>query len=167
MEEKKLYKATTQMTPAIYKNFYKIYYKEKMKIANVIMFVIGIAVIAGGIYMYNTGQPLLWTVIALWIGIFLIVYPKMMYRKPYKKVKDNSQTTHFSFYENYMTEKINSEKTTYYYSDLQKIIETKKYFLIFHNPESVSIVDKEKLSCDSKTIASFLKTKTEYKVSKS
>lgn len=163
MNEKRLYSGSTKMSPVIYKDFYKLYYKERMKAVNVILLVIGIAVIAGGIYLYKTSQPLLWTVIALWIGAFLIVYPRMMYRKPYKRAKNNTQSTHFSFYETYMTEKTNSEKTTHYYSDLKKITETKKYFLIFHDNENVSIVDKDNLDCSSEELSAFLKTKTEYK----
>ena len=31
MESKKLYGASTQMTPAVYKDFYKTYYNEKTK----------------------------------------------------------------------------------------------------------------------------------------
>ena len=31
MESKKLYGASTQMTPAVYKDFYKTYYNEKLK----------------------------------------------------------------------------------------------------------------------------------------
>ena len=129
MESKKLYGASTQMTPAVYKDFYKTYYNEKLKV----------------------------------IGAFLLFYPRMIYRKPYKNAKDNSQTTHFAFFENYMSEKTKSHVNEYKYDDIQKVFETGKYFFIFHNSESVSIVDKAHFSGDVESFSGFIKTKTQYK----
>ena len=90
-------------------------------------------------------------------------YPRMIYRKPYKNAKDNSQTTHFAFFENYMSEKTKSHVNEYKYDDIQKVIETGKYFFIFHNSESVSIVDKAHFSGDVESFSGFIKTKTQYK----
>ena len=41
--------------------------------------------------------------------------------------------------------------------------ETGKYFFIFHNSESVSIVDKAHFSGDVESFSGFIKTKTQYK----
>ncbi|MCC8160761.1 MAG: YcxB family protein [Oscillospiraceae bacterium] len=161
--ENKLYSASTQMTPNIYKDFYKVYYKERLRIFNTVSTVIAVILILIGAYIYYSEMPLVWCVIALWIGAFLLFYPHVAYKKPYKRDKDKTQTTHFAFYENYVAEKTNSKSSDYNYSDLEKIIETNKYFLIFHSMESVSIVDKEHMSAPSEEIAAFLKTKTEYK----
>ena len=87
----------------------------------------------------------------------------MIYRKPYKNAKDNSQTTHFAFFENYMSEKTKSHINEYKYDDIQKVLETGKYFFIFHNSESVSIVDKAHFSGDVESFSGFIKTKTQYK----
>lgn len=161
--EKKLYGASTQMTPAIYKDFYKIYYNERLKTFNAAVAVIAILLIACAAYIYYKGFGLIWSIIALWIGVFLLFYPRMAYRKPYKRSKDKTQTTHFAFYENFVSEKTNSKKTDYNYSDLMRVIETNNYFFIFHSLESVSIVDKAHMTCESGELADFLKTKTEYK----
>ncbi|MCD8180478.1 MAG: YcxB family protein [Firmicutes bacterium] len=161
--ETKLYSASTQMTPAIYKDFYKIYYRERLKVFRAVSAVIAVILILAAAYIYNSGMPLVWCVIALWVGVFLLFYPSIAYRKPYKKAKDKSQTTHFAFYESYVAEKTNSKSSDYSYSDLEKIIETNKYFLIFHSIESVSIVDKAHISAPSEDVAAFLKTKAEYK----
>lgn len=45
----------------------------------------------------------------------------------------------------------------------KKVLETGKYFFIFHNSESVSIVDKAHFSGDVESFSGFIKTKTQYK----
>lgn len=45
------------------------------------------------------------------------------------------------------------------YDDIQKVFETGKYFFIFHNSESVSIVDKAHFSGDVESFSGFIKTK--------
>ena len=146
MESKKLYGASTQMTPAVYKDFHKTYYNEKLKVFKIVAEIVGLIAIFGAFYILANGYGILWGAIALWIGAFLLFYPRMIYRKPYKNAKDNSQTTHFAFFENYMSEKTKSHVNEYKYDDIQKVLETGKYFFIFHNSESVSIVDKAHFS---------------------
>ena len=163
MESKKLYGASTQMTPAVYKDFYKTYYNEKLKVFKIVAEIVGLIAIFGAFYILANGYGILWGAIALWIGAFLLFYPRMIYRKPYKNAKDNSQTTHFAFFENYMSEKTKSHVNEYKYDDIQKVFETGKYFFIFHNSESVSIVDKAHFSGDVESFSGFIKTKTQYK----
>lgn len=161
--EKKLYGASTQMTPAVYKDFYKIYYAERLRGFKIVSALIAAALIICAAYLYYNNFSLVWAFIALWIGAVLLVYPHMAYRKPYKKAKDTKQTTHFAFYETYVSEKTNSKSTDYNYSDLMKIIETNRYFLIFHDIGSVSIVIKDNVKEDSSGLAQMLKTKARYK----
>ena len=144
MESKKLYGASTQMTPAVYKDFYKTYYNEKLKVFKIVAEIVGLIAIFGAFYILANGYGILWGAIALWIG-------------------DNSQTTHFAFFENYMSEKTKSHVNEYKYDDIQKVLETGKYFFIFHNSESVSIVDKTHFSGDVESFSGFIKTKTQYK----
>lgn len=159
----KLYSAVTEMNPVIYRDFYKIYYKERLKLFNIIATVIGIALILLGVYLNNSGFGLVWTLIAVWIGAVLLVYPRMAYKKPYKSAKGQKQTTRFAFYETCVAEKMHGETTEYKYADLLQIIETNKYFLIFHTMESISIVDKSNMSCSTEAMSAFLKTKAKYK----
>ena len=161
--EKKLFSASTQMTPVIYRDFYKLYYKERLRVFNIVSTIVAVIAIIGAAVMYKKGFGLVWTVIALWIGVFLLIYPHMAYKKPYKRAKDKKQTTHFAFYETYVSEKTNSQETDYNYSDLMKVIETSKYFLIFHNVESISIVDKANVKGDIGELSELLKSKTAYK----
>lgn len=163
MTEEKLYSAVTHTTPVVYRDFYKIYYRERLKAFSVVSAVIAAALILGAAYLYYNKFPPVWCFIALWIGAVLLVYPRMAYRKPYKRAKDIKQTTHFAFYETYVAEKTNSESTNYNYADLMKVIETNSYFLIFHNINSVSIVTKENVKEGSDGLAKLLKGKTEYK----
>lgn len=159
----KLYSAVTEMNPVIYRDFYKIYYKERLKMFNIISAVIGIALILLGVYFNNNGFGLFWSLIAVWIGAVLLVYPRMAYKKPYKRARSQKQTTRFAFYETCVAEKIHGETTEYKYEDLLQIIETNKYFLIFHTMESISIVDKSNMSCNTETMSEFLKTQAKYK----
>lgn len=163
MENTRLYTAVTQMSPAIYRDFYKIYYRERLRVFTVITAVIGLLFIAAGVYIYKNEFGLLWTVIALWLGAFLLVYPRLAYRKPYKRAKDSKLTTRFTFYEDYVSERTNSVTTDYTYKSLLKAVETSKYILIFHSLESVSIVDKSSVKEDAKALSRFLSAKTNLK----
>ena len=82
MESKKLYGASTQMTPAVYKDFYKTYYNEKLKVFKIVAEIVGLIAIFGAFYILANGYGILWGAIALWIGAFLLFYPRMIYRKP-------------------------------------------------------------------------------------
>ena len=72
MESKKLYGASTQMTPAVYKDFYKIYYNEKLKVFKIVAEIVGLIAIFGAFYILANGYGILWGAIALWIGAFLL-----------------------------------------------------------------------------------------------
>lgn len=79
-----------------------------------------------------------------------------------KRKRQQSDNT-LCFFENYMSEKTKSHVNEYKYDDIQKVLETGKYFFIFHNSESVSIVDKAHFSGDVESFSGFIKTKTQYK----
>ena len=51
MESKKLYGASTQMTPAVYKYFYKTYYNEKLKVFKIVAEIVGLIAIFGAFYI--------------------------------------------------------------------------------------------------------------------
>ena len=51
MESKKLYGASTQMTPAVYKDFYKTYYNEKLKVFKIVAEIVGLIAIFGAFYI--------------------------------------------------------------------------------------------------------------------
>ncbi len=159
----KLYTAVTQMTPVIYRDFYKIYYRERLKVYTIITAVIGVIMAVLGIYIYKKGFGMVWAVLAVWIGAFLLIYPHVAYRKPYKRARNSKLTTRFAFYEDYISERTNSVTTDYSYNSLLKVIETNKYLLIFHSPESVSIVDKKSVDGDVQGLCRLLQSKTKLK----
>ena len=166
MEEKtqgKLFGAFTSMSPEIYKDFYKIYYKERLKVFNIITSIIAVVIIIAGFAAYYNGFGAVWTVLALWIGAFLLFYPRMAYRKPYKRSRDVKQTTRFAFYDSFVREKINSNETDYNYSELMQVLETNKYFFIYHDVASVSIVDKENVKENADGLSALLRAKAPYK----
>lgn len=163
MENIKLYTAVTQMTPAVYKDFYKIYYRERLRVYTMITAVIGVLLIAAGLYIYNKEFGIMWAVLAVWIGAVLLVYPRVAYKKPYKRARNSSLTTRFIFYEDYVSERTNSVTTDYSYSSLLKVLETSRYIFIFHSMESVSIVVKSGVKENTDELCRFLSQKTSYK----
>ena len=142
MEEKKLYKAMTEMNPQIYKDFYKFYFRDHYKTFNIISTTIGILLLAAAVAMYCMKFGLVWVALALWIGIMGVIYPRVSYKKTYKRVKDTKQTTRFTFYEDYVTEKTSGETGDYKYSELVRAVETKNYIYLYHNENNISIVVK-------------------------
>ena len=160
--DKLLYSSITQLTPEIYKALYKIYYKEKFKVFNIVSSIIAVLFIASAVYMYQINISWGWCALVVWVGAFLLIYPRVSYRKSYKRSKDTKQSTHFEFYEDYMSEKIKGKNKKINYSDLQKIVETKKYVFIFHNDEKMSVIDKSTLK-DSDSFSLFIRTKSQYK----
>ncbi len=160
--EEKLFSASVTLTPYIYKTFYKTYYAEKLKKFNIIALIIAILLIIGALYVYFNGFGMIWCISALAIAGFLIWYPRGIYRRPYKRSKDASQTTHFAFYEDFFSEKTNSKTEKHHYSDLKNIIETDKYIFIFQSDENASIIDKSTVN-DIDALIDFLKAKARYK----
>ena len=69
MESKKLYGASTQMTPAVYKDFYKTYYNEKLKVFKIVAEIVGLIAIFSAFYILANGYGILWGAIALWYDI--------------------------------------------------------------------------------------------------
>ena len=159
----KLFRATTVMTPVIFKDFYKFYYRDRLKAFSIIATVISVLAIAAGIMLYARGFHPVWTALLVWLGVFLLVYPRVAYRRPYKRAKDQHITTYFSFYDTYVEERTSGEKGNYPYTELLKVVETPKYIFIYHTPESVSIVDKETVKEGSDGLCALLEGKTNYK----
>ena len=143
--EKALYKAVTEMNPLIYKDFYKFYFKKHYRAFNIVSTAISVLLFALTAYFYVMNFGLMWTLIALWIAIVLLIYPRLAYRRVAKRASKSRQTTRFRFYQDHVTEKTNGEETDYNYSELKEVWESKKYLFIFHSEDSVSIVVKSEV----------------------
>lgn len=147
------------MSPEIYKDFYKFYYSDRLKVFRVVSLVVAILAMLGALMIYYGGYNTVWTALLLWLGIFLLVYPNVAYRRPYKRERGKQQTTYFSFYENHVEERTNGEKGNYEYSGLLKVIETPRYLFIYHTMESVSIVIKAEVKEGADGLCELLKAK--------
>ena len=161
MEEKKLYKTATQMSPEIYKDFYRFYYADRLKVFRVIATVVGIMLLLGAMMMFYGEFKMIWIALSAWVGLFLLVYPNVAYRRPYKRARDQKLTTYFTFYENRVEERTNVEKGSYDYSSLLKVVETPKYLFIYHTKESISIVIKSEVKDGADGLCRLLNDKTE------
>lgn len=144
--EKVLYKAVTEMNPQIYKDFYKFYFKKHYRTFNIVSMCISILMFALAAYFYIARFDAIWFMIALWIAIVLFIYPKFAYRRVAKRAGKSRQTTRFRFYQDHVAEKTSGEESDYKYSELQEVVEGKKYLFIFHSEDSVSIVIKSEVA---------------------
>lgn len=148
------------MTPEIYKDFYKFYYSDRLKVFRVIATVIGIALLLGAMMMFYGEFAMVWIALAAWVGLFLLVYPNVAYRRPYKRARSQQITTYFSFYAGSVEERTSGEKSSYDYSSLLKVVETPKYIFIYHSIESVSIVIKSEVKEGADGLCALLKSNT-------
>ena len=145
-KEKKLASGRTIMNPQLLKELYKLFYKENYKTLRIILTVIGAAAIVIAVMMYGNNMPLPYIAIALWIGVFALVYPRNMYRTPYKRAKDEKGTMLFSFYDTYMKERAEGETKEYRYADMDKLIESPQYLYFFHTKRDVSVLEKSEIT---------------------
>ena len=138
-------KASTVTTPEMYKEFFKSYYKEKMRVFLVVATVIGAALIAFGLYSTTLPTNIFVSSAAIAAGTVLIIYPRFAYRRPYKSSKDNKIKMRFDFYNDRFREITESAEEFHSYSDMKKVTQTENYIYIFHTAESASVVDKSQI----------------------
>lgn len=135
-------KAKTVTTPELYKEFFKIYYKEKTKALVMITMVIGIILVLLGLYAGAQQWNIFSVAILIGGGAMLIIYPRFIYKRPYNAVKNNKITTWFEFFEDRMVEINDASHDEYEYGEIKNVIETMNYFFIYHTKEKASVVDK-------------------------
>ena len=165
---KRIMGGRTQTSPELYKDLYRTYYSETWRTARIIMNVIGAVCLVLFIYLYGQGRNDSYMGITLMAGIFCFVYPRNAYRRPYKRAMNEKTAMHFTFYEDEMKEKIGGESTIYAYKDMDRVIETPKYFYFFHSKSEVSVLEKENiLDAGPQELAALLKNKVKaYKIRK-
>lgn len=61
---------------AVYKDFYKTYYNEKLKVFKIVAEIVGLIAIFGAFYILANGYGILWGAIALWLVHFCFL-PRM------------------------------------------------------------------------------------------
>ncbi len=164
MNDKKIISGHTETNPAILKDFFRTYYSERYKNVKIVTLVIAVILLIAAAALYYRGFGLIYPFICVWAGAVLIIYPRNMYRRPYKRMKDTRVTTYFDFYADRMTERSGGNTETYKYSEIYKTMETLQYFYIFHSPENVSILEKKDITLGNADILrELLKAKTDYK----
>lgn len=164
MNDRKIASARTETNTAMLKNFFRMYYSERYKTVKAVTLVAAIVLFIMAAAAYYNGYALIITVICVWLGLLLTVYPRNAYRRSYKREKNTKTVTHFDFYEDFMTERSGGKTEKFRYSELYKIIETNKYIYIYHSPETASIIEKNDISFGSADeITELLKAKTKYK----
>ena len=137
--------ARTTTSPGLYKEFFKTYYKEKLRGFRIVTIIIGAALIAFGFYALAAQMNIFITAVPIAAGAVLIIYPAYAYRRPYKSVKDTVQTLKYEFYPDRYVEFMDNSQQEYRYSELLKVTETEKYIYLFHTRETASVVDKDRV----------------------
>lgn len=106
MESKKLYGASTQMTPAVYKDFYKTYYNEKLKVFKIVAEIVGLIAIFGAFYILANGYGILWEQLHFGLVHFCFLSAYDIPQAIQKRKRQQSDNA-LCFFENYMSEKQN------------------------------------------------------------
>lgn len=145
MDNTILAKAASVTSPEMFKEFFKGYYKEKMRVFLVVATMIGIALIVFGMYALAAQLNIFMTSAAIAAGGVLIIYPRFAYRRPYKAARDAKIKTRFEFYSDRLREITETAQQDFPYSELTKVRETKDYIFIYHTPESAAVVEKNKI----------------------
>lgn len=157
-------KITSRMADAEFRDFFKLYYREKTKIARIIMFLAAVVLIITALYSYIIRNNIVAALVCIWLGFFLIVYPRRMYRKPYKEVRDKMMTSKFTFTDDGLIEKSGKESIEKKYSDIQKVVENDKYFVMFYEGQNASVLCKKFMAnADADVIRGLFKANTQYK----
>lgn len=158
-------KAKTTTNPKLYRDFFKMYYKEKTKTLTFVTTVIGACLTATGLWSYVNRASIITCAILIAGGVMLMIYPRFVYKRPYNSVKDNVITTTFEFYNDRMVEINDASREEYLYSELLKVWETEDYFYIYHTPENASVVDKTGIKKGTpEELKALLNGKVEYAV---
>ena len=58
------------MTPAVYKDFYKTYYNEKLKVFKIVAEIVGLIAIFSAFYILANGYGILWGAIAAFLSSY-------------------------------------------------------------------------------------------------
>ena len=157
-------KVTSRMADAEFRDFFKLYYREKYRAARIVMFAAAVIFAATALYSYIIRNNIVTALVCLWLAAFFAVYPQRMYRKPYKAVRGKMMTSKFVFTDDSFTEKSGNAGVEKKYSEITKAVETGKYFVFFLSGQSASVVCKKNMSeADAETIRGLLKAKTVYK----
>lgn len=158
------YKGTTRTSDKLFKEFFKFYYAHRYKGIMTASLIAGIIIAASGALIVYDGWMLAGAIM-VWAGLMLIIYPKTLYKRPYKKMKNQVYGVKFEFEEEYMIETQNHASQKYNYSDLYRVYDTGKYFYFLETKTDASVLAKDDVS-DPQGLASFLEQKLSEKYKK-
>lgn len=165
---KRLMGGRTTTSPKLYKELYRIYYRENWKIARIVLTILSIPCFFLALYFYSVGQNNINMVITLWAGLIFIIYPRNAYRRAYLRVQNDKVSIHFTFYEDEMKEKTDGKANIHSYDDMRCVIDAPGYFYFFHTKTEVSVLEKSGIIDGTpEELAQLLKNKVKkYKIEK-
>ena len=156
----KIVTGRTTTSPALYRELYRIFYRENWRVIRIVLTVLSIPCFIAGLYAYELELGMIYTVIPIAAGIVFIIYPRNAYRRPAKQMKGVTQTMSFEFYEDEMREKSGGESQTIKYKDIYMVAETPKYFFIFDSRRTASALEKDGIKTgDAQILKALLKNK--------
>lgn len=142
MDEKRLYHAQTASSRALYKNLYRFHYKQRYRVLRIVCTVTAVLMLLTALYITVNGMGTLAALAVLWAAAVLLVYPRCIYRRPWKQDRDKKHIFRYSFFDTYYEEKYSSQKCVVKYTDIYKVFETGQYFYIYRDKDTVSVLDK-------------------------
>lgn len=142
MGDKRLYYAQTESSRAMYKNLYRFHYKQRYRVLIMLCTAAAVFMLLAALYITVNGMGALLAFAVVWAAAVLLVYPRCMYRRPWKQDRDKKYIFRYSFFDKYYEEKCLSQKCVVKYTDIYKVFETGQYFYIYRDKNTVSVVDK-------------------------
>ena len=150
MAREKIVTGKTTTSPALYRELFKVFYRENWKILRIVLTVLSVPCFIAAAYAYEFNYGSAFVLIPLVTGLMFVIYPRNAYRRPAKRMKGIVQTMSYEFYEDEMREKAIDGKSEYYkYAKLHMVVETPVYFFIFTTRRTASALEKKDIKMGS------------------
>lgn len=165
----KLFENTTTYTRELYKEFVEFHNRKyNLKYNSYTLFVL-ILIVFCMVLQFYYNEILLGCIFILFLMVFLVwrvFHPIFFVKKEANSNKVKKQLTNtYSFYDNYMEIKNNTDCFSLKYYKIHKVFETDNYFYLYINKNYSFVLSKNTFSIgDPNNFYSFIKSKLWYKI---
>ncbi len=148
------------------KDMLKFYYAVKYRIPRLLLTVAAVLLLIFAFRLLSLDSTIS-GLVAAWAGVMLLVYPRLLYRRPYKQMKGLSQRVKYEFGDDSFCDIHSGEKSEYLYSQLAAVYELPLYIYLVSEDYEIAALRKEDID-ELSAFTAFLKEKAgkKYKVRK-
>ena len=149
-----------RMTKDMLKFFYAVKYRLPrlfLTIAAVLLLILSFRLLSSGSTVGGC--------VAAWAAAMFLVYPRLLYRRPYKQMKGLSQHVKYEFGDDSFCDVHSGEKKEYLYSQLAAVYDMPQYIYLVSEDYEIAALRKEDIS-ELSAFTSFLREKVGKKYKK-